>query len=506
MSDLAATHPEYDAMRGDWIVMRDFYRGASAVKRKTTEYLPPTKGMLLDGMGTSRTERDATGKQVNVGQEAYNAYLRRAVFPEYVQEAVEHYLGIMHSKPATITVPKLLEPLLTASTAHGEPIDLLLRRINEEQLVSGRLGLLADLPIMASQDALPYIALYVAETVRNWDDGEMNEGNSRLNLVVLDESGYKRKDVFEWEHWTKYRVLMLGAPAANEAEGTAPYRQGAFEATGTPTFVETAMIEPAYKGSKIDFIPFVFINTKDITPTPDKPPLRALSRECETIYMAEADYRQNLFMQGQDTLVTIGDRAKVVNDPTQLTAEGPVRVGAGSMIAMEQNGDAKYIGVGAEGLGEQRTALENDRRRAEVIAGKLSIDKQQGDESGEALKTRVGAQTASLHQIAKSGAAGLEAMLKMIARWMGANESEVSVVPNLKFADLTITGRSIVELMSAKGMGAPISQRTIHNRMVDGGVTDLTLEEELEEIQGELPLVDPADEPTDNPDDKLGAD
>jgi hypothetical protein len=479
---LDATNPLYDAKIPLWVQMRDFYTGEERVKSKGVQYLPPTKGMQLDGMGT--TARG--GKKL--GQEVYEAYLSRAVFPDYVKEAVEAYVGLLHQKDATIELPAVMEDMRDRATLHGESLLMLLRRINEEQLVTGRVGLLLDLPLSPDPaNPLPYIALYAAEAVRNWDDGQIGEGLAKLNLVVLDESGLMRAVDFKWETVSKYRVLMLDAPMVEgdtSSELVAIYQYGVFKNTGTgaPVFVKADMRPPMIRGNTLDEIPFVFVNSKDITPSPDEPPLMGLARLCKAIYQGEADFRQNLFMQGQDTLVIVGDRKKRAEE---LEDDAPLRTGAGSVIELETGGSAEYIGVNSQGLSEQRQTLDSDRARAESRSGQLISARANGVESGEALKTRVAAQTATLNQIAKTGAAALESLLKIAAKWIGANPDEVKVTPNLEFADYDMTGDNLVKLMTARTMGAPISKRSIHDLMADQGLTKLDYETEVDTIAEE---------------------
>jgi Domain of unknown function (DUF4055) len=488
---LEYTNPAYDLFREDWSMMRDFYVGERAVKSAGTTYLPPTQSMILDGMGLATT---VTTKR-NIGQEAYDAYRLRAVFPDYVKEAVEAYIGLLHQKPPTIELPPEMEFMRDKATLHGESLIMLLRRINEEQLVTGRVGLLLDMPV-APDPANPglYVATYAAETIPNWDDGEALEGTTKLNLVVLNESGVRRKG-FEWKAMSKYRVLSLEPilePNATDPEappvvtGT-QYMVGVFENEGgLPVYAESDMRTPMLRGQVLDEIPFVFVNSKDIVATPDQPPLMGLARLCRAIYCGEADFRQNLFMQGQDTLVIIGDRKKRT-DFVEGGTEEAMRTGAGSMIELESGAgnDAKYVGVTAEGLSAQQETLADDRNRAEARSGQLISAKEQGIESGAALKTRVAGQTATLNQLALTGAAALQAILRIAAKWMNANVDKVIVTPNLEFSDFEMTGESLVKLMTARTMGAPISLESIHGLMVDQGLTKLDYETEMDKIAEE---------------------
>jgi hypothetical protein len=482
---LDSVHPRYAALSPDWVQLRDFAKGERAVKAKTTEYLPPTKGMVLDGLGTTTTA-GTVGKK-KLGQEVYDAYLLRAVFPEYIKDALEIFMGMLHNKDAVIELPPEMEILRSNCTEMNEPIGLLLQRINLEQLTTGRLGLLADLPKKPDPaNPMPFLALYVAEACRNWDNDAISDERAELNLVVLDESGYARGTDFEWNIVHKYRVLMLDDSGAARV-----YKCGEFaDEGGTPNFDLTLMREPKVRGKTLQNIPFLFINSKDISPDPDEPPLIGLARLCAAIYRGEADYRQNLFMQGQDTLVVIGERARPITDPAaEGTGEEPLRTGAGSRIELETGGDAKYVGVQSQGLTEQRYALENDRKRAESRSGQL-IDAAKGDkESGTALKTRVGAQTATLNQIAKTGALGLELILKRVAEWIGADPEKVKVQPNFEFADYQMSGQDLVNLMTAKRtQGAPLSLESIHRLMVQGNLTsfDYTTEQSMIDAEPEF--------------------
>lgn len=507
---LDSVHPLYTEHAEDWEQLRDSAKGERIVKEKGQKYLPPTSGMILDGLlgpyspgysnpaanngaGTAGLGSGRFGKYRSLGEAAYEAYKLRAVFPEYVKDALEYFMGALHNKSPVIELPEEMEPLRNNATPLGEPLEILLQRINLEQLTTGRVGILLDLPAKPDQlNPLPFIALYVAEAIRNWDDTTDEETRDALNLVVLDESGVVRKG-FDWVQARKFRVLQLGSLEENEADGTADYKTGLFtdQNGGTADYVESEMTIPALRGNTLSKIPFQFINTKDISPEPDEPPLMSLCRQCFTIYRGEADYRQNLFMQGQDTLVVIGAR-QTNTLPGEATVEEPLRTGAGARIDLELQGDAKYVGVNSQGLSEQRTALENDRKRCESRSGQL-IDATQGDkESGAALKTRVGAQTATLNQIAKTAALALELLLKQCAEWMKADPSKVKVTPNLEFADYQMAGQDLGNLMTAKRNGAPLSMKSIHRLAVQGNLTNMDYETERKEIEAEPPLaVDP---------------
>lgn len=474
---LNATHPHYQKNSPDWTIVRDVYLGERHIKGKGEEYLKPTTGMIQDGFG----------KPNSIGQKTYDSYRQRAVWYDLFKNAIGAYIGMLHMKDAVIKLPEAMKNI---KSNQQETPQQLLRRINEEQLTTGRLGLLVDMPrsdLLNTASPLPYIAMYYAEAVRNWDTGADQQRETNTNWIILDESGYARdsQDAFTWTQQTRYRVCQLGDVDSN---GPGNYMTGLFETggTGTPEYDPSVMITPSLRGKTLDFVPFTFVNSKDLLSDIDPAPLLGLANIMLALYRGEADYRWNLFMQGQDTLVTIGGiRRSDVTDP-----DAPLRVGAGSRIDIEANGDAKYIGVNSSGLSEQRVALDNMLARAEVRAGQL-INSRVGDkESGDALRTRMAAQTATLQEIALSGAMALQTSLRSIATWMGLNPEEVVVTPNLEFGEFTLTGQDLFQMMGAKDLGAPIAYQSLHEYLNRRGMTTLTWEQELERIQGEKGLRD----------------
>jgi len=471
------THPLYLAMIEAWDLGRDSYAGEVAIKDKRSTYLPPTAGMRADGFGG--------GGNDNAGDLAYDAYLTRAYYPDVFADAVESAVGVMHRKPAQIELTPKLEALLERATDDGEDIQLLLRKINAMQLTTGRLGLLGVIEEKDNQ-IIPKLIVHNDNTLFNWDDTANEESTQNLRLLEVDESNYEMTGDYAWKWQNKIRVLAL----INGEERIVGFDEDGLLEKGVYGYalldddnleLKNATFEAlSFKGTTLETIPFTFINSKDLSTVPDKPPLDGLARLALAIYRGEADYRQNLFMQGQDTLVRIG----ATPDEDEI-----VRTGAGARLDVPINGDAKYIGVSGDGLSEQREALKNDYEKADKKAAKLMASGG-GQESGEALKIRVAAQTATLPQIAQTGAAGLEKVLRDLAVWVGDNPDDIVVKPNLEFADASGDGLTLTQIVASKIQGAPISDVSIHNWMAEQGFTNLTYEEELANIGEEAPKLD----------------
>jgi hypothetical protein len=117
----------------------------------------------------------------------------------------------------------------------------------------------------------------------------------------------------------------------------------------------------------------------------------------------------------------------------------------------------------------------------------LDVGKSSGQsESGEALRIRVAARTTTISSVAKAGGLGLETALKYAARWMGCNPDEVSVKPITDFADQTVAGAALLAFMQAKQLGLPLSLKSLHQMMHVNNMTEMTFDQENEQIEEEL--------------------
>lgn len=469
---LNANNYEYAMMLPYWQKLDDLYRGEQVVKQKGQKYLPASTGMILDGAGTPGT----------LGEKAYDAYKKRAEYINHVKTAVERYVGLCHQSSPTIQLPPEMEYLRDTATKDGQSLESLLRMINTAQVRLGRCGLFVDLNTDVNGSE-PYLAFYDAFSIINWNESDNPHGKTDLNMLVLQEIEHVCKD-FVWTDVDRYRVCLLGD--GNIVTENDVYRQGVF--TDPAAFTELDLFTPSYLGTTLNEIPFVFINSCDCLPRPDYPPLDDLANSSISAYGLSADYRQALHMQGQDTLVIKGHllNADMSNaqDNSKNAQEQGIRTGAGAVLNVGTDGAAEFIGVSGAGIPEMRTALENVYNRCEIKAGNLMTNSGTF-ETGESLKTRLTAQTATLNQIALTGAFGLQKALRIIAKWIGADETQVIVQPNLEFSDYRASGDDLVKITTAIKLGFPMSLQSAYEYAQSKGYTKEPFETQIDMIKEE---------------------
>jgi hypothetical protein len=447
MSAVDTKHPDWLDRQDEWAIMRAAMRGEKAVKEAGDDYLPMPSGFKVQADG---------------GRAMYAAYQKRAQFSEIVAPTIRGMIGVIHRTEAQIEMPEAMEGLWEKATADGLPLEALHRRITGELLGMGRYSLLADASSEGSD--LPWLAGYTAESLINW--------SPQRDMFVLDESGLKREG-FKWSQKQAYRVLQLdgGRYAVETYNGTEKDEESA---------------QPTMRGGAgLAEIPFVVIGSRDLSVSPDEPPLIGVARAALAMYRLDADYRHQLYMSGQETLVIIN-------------GDAPSAVGAGVVLTLKAGKedhmpDAKYVGPAGTGIEAHRLAIQDERSNAAAAGARLFDTEKRSAESGDALRIRYAAQTATLTSIAQASAQGLEKALRHIAVMIGAAPDQVIVKPNLSFVDAGLSPQEAVALVKLWQDGA-VSYQTLYENLQRGEIASAERSHDQE-----LDLIDQEDvgrEPT----------
>ena len=428
-------HPQLTARRlADWQLCYDAYEGEGSIKSRAGVYLPMPSGYA---------------GHADSGAAAYDAYRKRAQFSEIMAASTGAMVGIIHAEEIQIEIPGPLEYLHEDIDGRRTTLVDFHKEITRQLLITGRYGVLADAPDAGGD---PFLAGYRGDTIINWD----------RDFYVLDESGMVR-DGFEWSHRDQYRVLQMldGAYAATIYNGGA-------QVDTTPTQMG---------GGRLLAIPFAVASAKDMGPDVEAPPMIGIARAALSMYQLSADYRLQLYMSGQETLVAIN-------------GEAPTTVGAGVVHQMtgenEQTPDLKYVSPTCAGIAAHLEAIQDNREMAIQAGARLFEQSNQSQESGAARRMRFQSETANLKTIAQASCSLLEHSLRNVARLLGQSDATVdaiTVTPPKDLLDATITPDDAVALFSLVESGG-LSQETYYERIQDGGIAsqDRTFEDEYKLI------------------------
>lgn len=461
--DPTATHPTYDAFAPSWRLMRDCMAGEDEVKAKGEAYLPMKSGT-----------RSIADDQLR--QTAYGGYKQRAEFPELLAPTVRGAVGTILDQPPAIVLPPALEPLRERSTRDGLSLEALHRRICTELMVTGRYGVLPGI----SASGEPYLAGYVAEAITNWD----TDAEQRPDWLMLNESRpVLDRSTGKWEALDQYRECFV-------LDGRYGARVWVKTSAG---WTATEVVEASTRKRRpLDELPFVFIDTNDLTPDPDDVPLYGLGKLAVRVYRLDADYTFALHMTSEPTPWANG-----FADPAEAVKNGqaPTTLGSSKLWLLPEGAQAGYLEFSGPGLAAQEKAIQNSLDRAVIFGANLLADTQRTAESGEAIKLRLGNQTSTLKTIALTSAEGLERALRNLAKWMGEDPEGVVVTPNTDFFDHTLSPQEITAVVAGWQAGA-YSKQTMFDRFKKGELVpaERTFEEEQDLIDTEQPtgMIPPA--------------
>ncbi len=471
-------HDDYLVRQEDWQSVRDCIEGQRVIKARKSVYLP-----IPPGMAQSPNDLLASGKRTT--NDRYTFYLSFADFPELIAPALTGFQGIIHTNVPDVGLPDKLKYLIEDATPEGEPLSVLWERVTREILITGRIGLLGDVSVA---DDKVRLASYSAESIINWRLSPLRQGGDPEYVVLREfraeadpEDDFKNKEFVIYRELRmredKYQVQVWKADSERapilSISGTA---KAANETNSTAPTVETQWSVPSLFGKFFPMVPLTVINVEDIGYTYGPSPMLALVRRALAIYRKTADYNRAIYIKGDPQIVISGITPN----------EAPTKIG-GEAIWTLPNPQAKaaYLDIDGDGIPIMRTAINDEYDRFHDEGGRLLNKADHAAESGEALRQRQSSNQLSLRSIALSAGMSLQFVLRKIAFMQGIDPSTVKFVADLDFAEAEMQGRELLDLMVAKSQGAPLSQRSIHDRSRRGGLTQLTFEQEVAQLKTE---------------------
>jgi hypothetical protein len=453
MTGVSTKHPDITMEREyEWRLMRDTYAGQEQIKYAMRNTRHAGTSTALTSRGEIYLPKpNGFAAMPDKGLAAYEAYKLRAMLPEYVAPTVAAMVGIVHGRETQLVMPDAMAFLEEDIDGQGTPREIFHQRITRNLLLMGRYGLLADAPEGGGN---PFLRGYSAETIINWDQG----------FYVLDESHLSR-DGFAWELVHRFRVLEI-------VEGR--YRVRVYEGDGGDLVSEAFPVSRG--GAAVDMLPFAVATSRDLTPDVETPPLIGVAQAAIAAYQLSADYRHQLYMSGQETLVAIN-------------GDAPKAVGAGVVHTMKGSSDLqpdlKYVSPTCSGINAHREAI-TEQRQAAMEAGARMFQSGQGQESGEARRMRFASEMANLQSIANMSAALLETGLRHVAAFMGLDPRDVVATPPADLLDRTMTPQDLQALFAVYSQGG-MSWETYHANGQRGGImsSERAADEEFALIDGQ---------------------
>lgn len=469
-------HPDYSTMLKKWQRCRDVCDGEDAVHKAGEKYLP---------------------KLMEQSQQEYAAYVMRTPFYNASWRTVAGLVGMIFRKDPQIEAPAKVEEMFEDVTLGGVPFIMFLQNVTEEALKIGRLGVLVDYPTVATegmtqadaqaQNLRPTMQLYKAESIINWKLGRVKNATV-LVQVVIKECIYESEDEFKKKEQEQYRVLDL-------IDGKYRVRifqmkQSAANVAGIETQIGSDVF-PLMNGQTLDFIPFTFLATDDVSSDIDEPPLIDLINTNLSHYRTSADLEHGAHFTGLPT--------PVVSGYTKTKDGEKLYIGsAAAWLLADPQATAKYLEFTGQGLGALEKLKESKEQQMAVLGARMLEPQKKGVESSESLSIHRKGEESMLAAASMSLSMGMTKALKWFSDWAGAPDAKVKVDLNKDFYPVSMTDKMLSALVAGWQQGA-YSYETLFNRLKDGEIVDEDTDLQTEQARmNEGPprltgqLVDPA--------------
>ncbi len=303
-------------------------------------------------------------------------------------------------------------------------------------LETGRHGLYVDF-----SDGMggPIIKAYRAEDIVNWRT-EIVGGKTTVVLVVLlehaeQDDGYETKEVPQWRELLLENGLFVVRVWQQPAEGKEPVQIG------------EDMI-PRSQGSRLDFIPFVFVGAQNNDTSIDEAPLYDLAYVNRAHYRNSADYEDSVFLVGQ-AQPWISGLTEEWRD--HLEKGGKTYTGSRAAMLLPVGGAYGF----AQALPNSMAKEAMDQKEAQMIAlGARLIEANQANRSATESDNDKEASTSVLSMCAANVSEAYSTAIAYCARYLDIADAEVVYAINQDFARMNADAQVITALVGAWQSGA----------------------------------------------------
>lgn len=468
MPNIAYCRPEFSALLPKWNMIRDVVAGEACVKAHADLYLP-------------RPNPTDTSEE---NKARYEQYKLRALFYGATGRTLNGLVGQVMERDPDVDVPTEVEELVNDIDGAGMPLTEHMAKTLELVTAHGRAGLFVDFPRVAApitkaqseaMNLRPMLTRYEPWDIINWRSVTVG-GVTKLSLVVLSEMYVTDDDGFEQQWDNQWRVLFLDEQGqfriqewVKDPSSTPDKPEYIVKATndGLADFVPTDA-----SGAPLDYIPFVFLGSKNNDPTPDLPPLYDLAVVNVAHFRNSADYEEACYITGQPTPVFTGLTKEWVDD----VLKGQVVLGSRSAVLLPEGGSGELLQASPNTMIKEAM---DDKKSLMVTLGARLVEQKTVQRTATEAGQDKATETCILASIAKAVGRGYAQAMFYAMSYVRAGEAsldEFKVALNTRFTAVVMDAQSRAQLVAEWQAGA-ITDEEMRAALQGAGVATADLEE-----------------------------
>jgi len=456
-------HADYELYEDYWKRARDTYGGQKKVQAAGETYLPK-----LDNQSATQ----------------YESYKMRARFLNAVRRTVDGLTGMVFRKEPIVESNGIDGFLADVALQNQSFVDYAQQVINEVLLVAGG-GTLVEHPIQAEvitvaqaeqMNMRPLFKFYAVENVINWRYKTINNIPTLVEVVLKEKY---QNDSGEQKELTRNLLIDI--------DGV--YKQIVTKPDDAVKPIEE--IIPLMNGKTMEFIPFVFHNTRTGIKY-EMPPLTDLVDTNIHHYQIEADHMHGLRYVALPTPYVTGCSGPEENannedgTPVKQMSLGPSEIW---FIANElaKVGMLEFTGTGLAAIREQLSRVES--HMAQLGARVLMPEELIGKETATKSIISAKSETSLLSRIVNVTSSQLTTALRYASMWMDKTDLEkYKVTLNTDFLPVSMTSADLTALVGSWVSGA-ISHETLFDNLKKGDIIagDADFNSERKKIEDQMP-------------------
>lgn len=443
---------DYNDIKSKWKRLRDCSGGRDAIVKAGQEYCPDLPGADPEG---------------NV------IYRKRGNFYNAVSRTVGGLNGMIFQEAPVVTMQESLKAMLDDITLTNVPFETFAAESGKEVFLTGRYGILIDMPqptsdkvapgalVRDASDMRPYFIAYKAEDIINWRTTRKG-GTEILTMVVLCETaelGYSEADPFTCTTVKQFRVVML------DDSGKAITQIWRPKADVGNEYAKTAEgdVPLMRRGEQLTFIPFVFLGALSAGPELESPPLIDLADVNLGHWRNSCDFEYGLHLVALPTPWVAGAKG---------SGNGAQPIGPSVVWELDVNGKAGMLEFSGTGLKAFVDAMDEKKKQMATLGARLLEDQPQVNETASAVRIRHTGETASLKSVAQALEMGLSQALQIAVWWQTTDatpkDAKTNVELNKEYLDVRATPQEVQIALTALQAGE-ISFETWYELLKNGG-------------------------------------
>lgn len=430
-----------------------FYAGEVAIKKAGVKLVPKLSG-----------QSDAE----------YKAYLDRAPIFSAVPRTVSALISTAFKKEPVFKLPPKLEYLRTDCTGTGVPLLAFTMQILRELLVTGRSGILVDLP---REGGSPFLIGYDGDDILNYSQDEEP-------FVVLENETMVRNpddkfDIVEKEGWRELSVeggeYIVRLWEANEK--------------GEPFVAEET--RPLRFGRPLTEIPFVPVNTYGTDFSITEPPMLPLAQISHKHLLAACDYALALHVACCPSVLIYADIDK--------EEFGEFKLGPSACHILPAGSKAEWLEFSGQGITPLQLALDRYENMMGALGARLLMGQDASSEKAAGVHSRDQIANSVLTSVLTSLELALTKVLKIVAHWSGVEEDETLCSLNKELFN-TVMDANMVNALVTAYMNNAIDIDVLYHNLQEGaflpvGSDKQTFAANLKKQQDELAKREAASKP-----------